>query len=673
MYTNIIKDLIEKLNIYRDAYYNKNKSIISDHEYDALYDKLQNLEEQTGIIYSNSPTQTVGYSAVSNLNKVKHNHPLLSLNKTTEMDKIIGYFKGHDSVIMAKLDGLTCSLLYRNGNLVQAESRGNGEIGEDITNNVKAFSNVPLHIPYKGELIVDGECIIDYDTFEWIKKRENTDYKNPRNLVSGTVRQLDNSIVANRKVKFIAWRLYSAKGGSPENDDLSKSISKGFGYLANLGFSVVPYLVCRYDSMDDKTYEAFYTVSIGRIRSKCKHDRIPIDGIVSIFDDIEYGEELGSTGHHPKHSLAYKFYQDENETTLIDIEWNTSRTGLINPVAVFEPIEIDGTTVTRATLNNVSIIKDLELGIGDKITIIKANQIIPQVKSNLTRSNTYTIPETCPSCGSRADLRSDNGRWMLFCTNPKCKAVKHDRIANFASREGMNIVGISDERLLLLMEAGLISDFASIYKLEQHRDVIEKMPGFGKKSVNNLIKAINESRECSLINFIVAIGITGVGKSSAKIIANYCIKNCNTNYIEFLIQLANNNHNWAEMESFGKSTSDSINQYIKMNEAEIRGVAKFIRIRNENTDKEYSDNLFGGKTFCITGKLTRYSNRDELVSDIEKHGGKIVSGVTAKTNYLITNDPFSGSGKNEKAKKFGTNIISEDEFLTMKERTQENS
>ena len=668
----MIKELIEKLNKYRDAYYNNNESLISDHEYDNLFDQLLELEKQTGIILSNSPTQTVGYSAVSSLKKVKHNHPLLSLNKTTEIDKFVDYFKGHDSVIMAKLDGLTCSLLYRNGSLVQAESRGNGEIGEDITNNARAFSNIPLHIPYLGELIVDGECIIDYGTFEWIKEKENTDYKNPRNLVSGTVRQLDSSIVANRKVKFIAWRLYSAKDIESKPNSVSKSILAGFEFLNTLGFEVVPYWDCRYDPViDDKAYETFYTLAIDKIRSRCGKYGIPIDGIVSIFDDVGYGEELGSTGHHPKHSLAFKFYQDENETILTDIEWNTSRTGLINPVAIFEPVEIDGTTVTRATLNNVSIIKDLELGIGDTITIIKANQIIPQIKSNLTRSNTYVIPQTCPSCGGYADLRNDKGRWMLFCTNPKCKAIQHDKIANFASREGMNIVGISDERLLSLMDAGLINDYVSIYNLASHRNVIENMPGFGKKSVDNLLKAIEDSRECSLTNFLVAIGITGVGKSSAKIIANYCENNCDSDYIDYLIQLATSNHDWSEMEGFGQSTSDAINSFLVENRDEIVSVARCIHIQRDNNSAAdvVSDNIFGGKTFCITGKLDKYANRDELVMDIEKHGGKIVSGVTSKTNYLITNDPTSGSSKNEKAKKYGTTLITEDDFISMiKER-----
>ena len=397
-----VKSLVKKLNKYRDEYYNNNNSIISDREYDELFDKLIVLERETGCIFSNSPTQSVGYMSLSQLQKVKHSHPLLSLGKTTDIDEFIKYFGNKDFLIMAKLDGLTCSLTYDNGKLIRAESRGDGETGEDITHNAKVFSNLPTEIPFKGKLEIDGECIITYDEFERIKARENTEYKNPRNLVSGSVRQLNSEIAAKRNIKFIAWRLHEA-----ENVGIQYH-SEGFDFLSNLGFDVVPYYTNSFNTIE-------------WIKDECETKQIPIDGIVGMFDDIEYGNSLGRTGHHPRHSLAYKFYQEENETVLLNIEWSTSRTGLVNPVAIFEPVEIDGTTVSRATLNNVSIIKELELGIGDIITIVKANQIIPKITQNLTRSNTYQIPSVCPSCGNPVTIKNDNGREMLYCTNRHCK------------------------------------------------------------------------------------------------------------------------------------------------------------------------------------------------------------------------------------------------------------
>lgn len=655
---NIIKHLVDDLNKYRDAYYNDNKSLISDREYDAMYDRLEALEKETGVILSNSPTQTVGFESVSKLNKVKHNHPLLSLGKTTNVNEFENYFCDRCCVLMGKLDGLTCSIVYNNGKFVSAESRGNGEVGEDITHNARMFVNLPMEIPYKGEMIVDGECIITYSDFEEINKREKTEYKNPRNLVSGTVRQLNNEVVKNRKVHFIVWKLYSMTDSG--KSDLPKTNSDCFQLLSDYGFDVVPYTDFRKTNYNDGEAER----KINSIKNECEKRQIPIDGIVGMFNDIEYGLSLGNTSHHPRHSLAFKFYQEDNETTLEDIEWSTSRTGLINPVAVFEPIEIDGTTVTRATLNNVSIIKELQLGIGDTITVIKANQIIPKVTQNLTRSNTYQLPTVCPCCGKPVEIRNDNGREMMYCTNKYCSAILHDKISNFASREGMNIVGISDERLKTLMQHGYVTTFGSLYNLAEFRSEIINIPGWGESSFDNLMDAVEQSRHCKLSNVIVAIGIPSIGKTAAKMLERHIFEmaryNNNTDYLDVFINNAMNDHDWTDVPGIGKPTSDAINAYVQDNSKEICDLKEELDVEVEEVKEK--NNSLKGATFCITGKLIHFTNRNALVEDIESNGGIVVSGVTAKTQYLITNDKTSGSSKNKAAEKYGTRIISEEEY-----------
>lgn len=637
-----VKSLVKKLNKYRDEYYNNNNSIISDREYDELFDKLIVLERETGCIFSNSPTQSVGYMSLSQLQKVKHSHPLLSLGKTTDIDEFIKYFGNKDFLIMAKLDGLTCSLTYDNGKLIRAESRGDGETGEDITHNAKVFSNLPTEIPFKGKLEIDGECIITYDEFERIKARENTKYKNPRNLVSGSVRQLNSEIAAKRNIKFIAWRLHEA-----ENVGIQYH-SEGFDFLSNLGFDVVPYYTNSFNTIE-------------WIKDECKTKQIPIDGIVGMFDDIEYGNSLGRTGHHPRHSLAYKFYQEENETVLLNIEWSTSRTGLVNPVAIFEPVEIDGTTVSRATLNNVSIIKELELGIGDIVTVVKANQIIPKITQNLTRSNTYQIPSVCPSCGNPVTIKNDNGREMLYCTNRHCKAILHDKISNFATREAMNIVGISEERLRSLMDMGYITSFESLYHLKDYRNEIAKAKGFGESSIDKIINAIEVSKKCQLINIIIAIGIPGIGKSAARTIAEYCEETGAENTFQEFINFAMSGFDWSVLQEIGQVTSDNINSYVVDNYEDIQPLVNILHIKKPQ--KSDLSQRYKGKTFCITGKLVEFDNRNALVYDIEAKGGTVVSSVTSKTQYLITNDKTSGSSKNKAAEKYGTKIISELEYI----------
>lgn len=674
--TNRIIELVSLLNEYRDAYYNRNESLVSDKEYDMLFDELVKLEQEQGLILANSPTQTVGYEVVSQLKKVTHNHPLLSLGKTTEIQEFYDYFKGLPMLLMAKMDGLTCSLLYRDGKLVRAESRGDGETGEDITHNAKVIVNLPLEIPFKGEMIIDGECIITRHDFERINKplvekaeKEATaagltgkdfkeyvrkhSYANPRNLVSGSVRQLDSGVAAKRNIRFIGWKLHSMKNPDGTSYGVDKH-THGLIHLEKCGFEVVSNITMIDNSVSD------YENAIESIKNDCEKLNYPIDGMVGMFDDIKYGNNLGRTGHHPRHSLAFKFYQEDVETTLRDIEWSPSRTGLINPVAIFDAIEIDGTTVSRATLNNVSIIEELKLGIGDTIGVIKANQIIPNVTKNLTESNTYQIPKTCPCCGSPTIIKADNERKMLYCSNAHCPAVMHDRIANFATRDAINIVGVSEKRLNILMELGFVTDFESLYKLKEHRAELINLRGFGESSTDALLKAIEESRNCKLQNVLVAIGMPGIGKSAAKTIANYCSKNTNGNVFDTFLQFAKSNHDWSALPEIGEGTSNGINQYVIDN---IDQIEPLLHILNVEQPTKNDNGALAGKTFCITGKLVSFPNRDALVADIESKSGIVVSSVTAKTNYLITNDKTSGSSKNKAAEKHGTKIITEIEYI----------
>lgn len=655
-----MRALVDRLNQYRDAYYNKNESPVSDQEYDRLFDRLARLEAETGIVYADSPTATVGYQAVSKLTKVTHNHPLLSLGKTTDIREFCDYFEGKPMNLMAKMDGLTASIVYRQGQLVRAESRGNGEVGEDITHTARTFANLPQRIPFPGELIVDGECIIDYPTFRNIIRQEQTDYKNPRNLVSGTVRQLDSRVAARRGVKFIAWKLYAAsdENGVPLAD--TRTYSAAFALLAKLGFSVVPHVSLENRYPDGESRREAMETEMEALQQDCAALGYPIDGLVGSFDDVAYGLGLGSTGHHPKHSLAFKFYQDRNETVLRDIEWSTNRTGQVNPVAIFDPVEIDGTTVSRASLNNVSIVKELELGLGDTITVIKANQIIPMVTDNLTRSGGYVFPTVCGSCGKPLELRCDNGREMLYCVNPGCPAIRLDQIAYFVSRDAMNIMGLSQERLKMLMEQGFVRDFADIYHLDAHREALMEMERFGQDSVDNLLSAIDVSRSCRMSNVLTAIGIPTIGKNNAKILAAQCAGEGNP--LERFLTMAKENYDWTVLDGFGQVMSSAINQYVAENEDRIRPLLPVLKIAPE---QPRAAGGLEGKAFCITGKLLHFPNRDALVAEIEARGGKVVSGVSAKTDYLITNDKDSGSSKNQKAAKFGTRILSEEDFLAL--------
>lgn len=673
-------DLIERLNKYRDSYYNQNESLVSDFEYDMLFDKLIQLEKETGIIYANSPTQTVGYTVVGKLNKVRHNHPLLSLDKTTDIGKFADYFVNKEMLLMAKMDGLTCSVTYRDGKLVLAESRGDGEIGEDITHNALVISNLPKQIPYTGELVIDGECIITSSDFERInaplikkakmeaeqKELSGSDadryirkhsYANPRNLVSGTVRQLNSEVAAERKVRFVAWKLYSAKLDNETENSVSKYYSLGFSFLRGLGFEIVPHML-----INDRNH---ISVAVDSIKEDCEDRGYPIDGMVGAFNDVNYGNSLGSTSHHPKHSLAFKFYQERNKTILREIEWTVSRTGLVNPVAILDPVEIDGTTVSRATLSNVSIVKELELGVGDEVTLIKANQIIPQITDNITRSNTVQIPKICPCCETELIVKDDSGRETLICPNDSCHQKVVDKLTNFAGKNGMDIVGLSSKTIDKLVRNNYLKTFSDIYDLWKYKGSLMCMDGFGKSKTDNILSSIENSASQKFDSFLVAIGIPNVGGSAAKAMAAHCetLIQPEVNLVEGLVSLCVGGHDWSQLDGFGEVTSTGINKYVSDHADEIVQLAYYLNLVRNTQSKE--KNIFGGKSFCITGKLEIFNNREALVKEIEKFGGKITSGVTNKTSYLITNDKDSGSSKNEKAKKYGTQIISEAEFIDL--------
>jgi len=655
---NRMTQLINKLTEYNKAYFNQNNNLVSDREYDELFNELLELEDKTGILLSNSPTQNAGIQSVSKLQKVKHDHKLLSLAKTTDMDMFKAYFSDRAMLLMAKMDGITCSLTYENGRLAKAETRGNGEVGEDILHNAMMFSNLPVKIPYTGHLCVDGEAIIDYKTFEKINELESIKYKNPRNLVSGSVRQLDNSIVAKRNIKFVAWKLYDI-----EKPECRNSFSDRLKFLHTvLGFNVVPYQLM---SESQRRDNHFYNICVKDIEELCRFLSYPIDGFVGTFDDTNYGSSLGETGHHPKHSFAYKFYQDRNETTLTGIGWNTTRTGVINPVAVFDPVEIDGTTVSRASLSNVSIIKELQLGIGDTIKVIKANQIIPQIVENMTRSNSYQIPMFCPSCGSKADIVSDNGRERLVCSNLNCPAVLVDRIVNFASRDAMNIEGLSVETINAFVEVGIIQDFESVYHISKYEEQIKSMVGFGEDSVNKLLAAIEKSRNCELKNFMVAIGIPGIGRSTAGQIADYIESNY-ANLDDFLSDLDSRYKELIQLDGIGEKTSKSIVDYFKKYSDDISKLTHELNISGSETTLNKNNDL-SGVTFCITGSLNTFSNRRELENEIKSRGGKLASSVSKELDFLICNDGDSSGSKTTKAKNLGVKIVPESFLLERKE------
>ena len=630
-----IKELTELLNKASDSYYNTGDIIMEDREYDSLLEELRSLEQETGFVMMASPTHKVGYEVKSELQKVAHNHPMLSLAKTKDWNEFIRYFGNKDVIGMLKMDGLTCSLRYVNGELVSAETRGNGEIGEDILHNIKTVKTVPQKIPYKDELIVDGEIICTYEDFEPF----STEYKNPRNFASGSIRLLDSNECAKRPLTFVAWNVI--KGFDNENSFLRKLV-----LIDELGFTVVPWT-----SSFDWDAKEFLV-------NKAKKLGYPIDGLVGRFDDIKYGEGLGATSHHSNAAYAFKFGDETYETILRDVEWNTTRTGIIAPVAIFDEVDLDGALTTRATLHNLSIIEQLELGIGDTITVYRSNMVIPKIDDNITRSNTLKIPTVCPCCGHPTEVKYTDNSKVLMCTNPDCPAKKLARFTHFVSRKCMNIDGLSERTLELLISNNLIKNFRDIYHLKEHVGKLCTLDGMGKKSVENLLNSIEKSRDVKLENFIAALGIPNIGLSAAKAIS----KKFNGSHYDFILALSNDNYDFSQIDDFGEITNKSLHDWWHSKDPMVELLPMEVNFIVEDTG---SNANLDGKSFCITGSLTHYANRDALVKAIDDNGGKYVSSVSKKTDYLINNDKTSTSGKNKKAMDLNIPIISEEDFINM--------
>lgn len=639
-----IKELIDILNEAGKVYYSGTDEIMSNFEYDRLYDELVELENETGIHMSGSPTSKVGYETLSELPKENHEKPMLSLDKTKSVDTLAEFAGVHKCLLSWKLDGLTVVLTYNNGELVKAVTRGNGYVGEVITPNAKVFKNIPLTIPYKGELILRGEAIITYSDFNRINDSIIDDaekYKNPRNLCSGSVRQLNNEITAKRNVKLIAFALIKAEGINFHN-----SVEEQFEFLEKQGFEVVERKI-----VDGTTVHS----AVQYFSDKIKENDFPSDGLVMIYDDINYGLSLGTTAKFPRNAIAFKWKDETVLTTLREIEWSASRTGLINPVAIFDSVELEGTTVTRASVHNVSIVKELKLGIGDKITVYKANMIIPQIAENITSSGTAVIPDKCPVCGENTQIIESAGASFLYCVNKDCSAKHIKRFEHFCERNALNIEGISMQTLDKFIECGYIKEFEDIYHLDRYEERIVSMDGFGKKSYDNMIESINNSRTAMLANVIYGLGIDGIGLAGARLICRYfeddVYKVINATKDELLL-----------IDGIGEVLADSYVKYFsnEKNRKEFELLLKELHLVKEerNTNSPVS-----GKTFVITGSLNHYANRDELKAVIEQNGGKTTGSVSAKTDYLINNDLTSNSSKNKKAKELGIPIISEDDFI----------
>lgn len=658
------KELVKNLNMYRDSYYNNQTSIISDEEYDKLFDALSKLEKQTNVILSNSPTQTVGYEIKSALTKVKHNHPMLSLDKTKEIDTLIDFINNKKSYIMHKLDGLTVSLRYINGELVSAETRGDGITGEDILHNAKAFCNIPLHIAYQDELIIDGEAIINYTNFNKINSKlsKEEQYKNPRNLASGSVRQLDSNVCKSRNVEFIAWKC--VKGFDDETYYTAK-----FYRLLELGFDIVPFGYIDNNDIQDSIQQ-----NIDNLKEIANKVKYPIDGLVIGFDDIEYSDSLGATSHHLKSQIAYKFYDESVESVITNIDWTVGKTGLITPTAIFNPVEIDGTIVEKASVHNISILEDLELSIGDKVEVYKANMIIPQIKRNISKEERKQqvgltqldgfvfIPAKCPICNHETNIKMDNNTKVLVCNNPNCKGKQLALYTHFVSKEAMNIDGLSEATLEKFIELGYIEDFIDIYELKNnfYEDII-KLDGFGKRSVEKLIKSIDKSKNTTLDRFINALSIPLIGKAASKTISEYFEGDFEKFYKE---GISNEYFNWSELNDFGSVMAFNIANYSKENIEMILELASYMNF-SMTKKKIKSDSKIKDKIFVITGKLNTFKNRDEAILMIESNGGRVSGSVSKNTNYLVNNDITSTSGKNKKAKELSIPIITENELIDM--------
>lgn len=641
-----MKELVRILNEASKAYYQEAREIMSNFEYDKLYDELQELEKSEGIVLSNSPSIHVGYEVLSELPKERHPSPMLSLDKTKDVQALKSWLGNQKGLLSWKLDGLTIVLTYEAGKLVKAVTRGNGEVGEVVTNNVKVFKNVPLEISYTDTLVLRGEAVIKYSDFELMNKTiEDVDakYKNPRNLCAGSVRQLNNEITANRNVYFNAFTLVQANGVDFKNSRL-----KQMEWLRSLGFDTVENKVVTGETIEE---------SVQWFATAIETYDLPSDGLVLVLDDIAYGRSLGTTAKFPRDSIAFKWQDEIKETTLREIEWSASRTGLINPVAVFDPVELEGTTVSRASVHNVSIMENLELGIGDTIRVYKANMIIPQIEENLTRSGVKHIPDVCPVCGHPTKINDDNGVKSLYCVNPECVAKKIKSLTHFVSRNAMNIDGLSEATIEKFIQEGIIKELADLYHLEKHHDMIVAMEGFGQKSYDNLIQSIEKSREVSMANFIYALGIANIGLSTAKLIVKRyggewdVIKNLTAEQL-------------SDIDGIGDVIAETYEAFFKQEERMVH-VEHLVQELHFAKEAEKGEQIFEGRTFVITGTVHHFANRDAVKKEIEDRGGKVSGSVSSKTHYLINNDNMSTSSKNKKAKSLGIPIITEEDFLKM--------
>lgn len=640
-----IKYLVEMLNEASKVYYAQDQEIMSNFEYDKFYDELVALETETGMVLANSPTVSVGYEAVEELPKERHESPMLSLGKTKSREELRDWLQGNPAILSWKLDGLTIVLTYREGKLAKAVTRGNGEIGEVITNNARTFKNLPLNIAHRGELVLRGEAVISYSDFEKLNAQiedAEAKYKNPRNLCSGSVRQLNNEITANRNVQFYAFTLVRAEGV-----DFHNSREAQFHFLEEQGFAVVQRTMVREDTI---------LAAIEDFEHRIETYDIPSDGLVLTYEDIAYGESLGRTAKFPRNAIAFKWADELRETTLKEIEWSASRTGLINPVAVFEPVELEGTTVSRASVHNISILRGLRLGIGDKITVYKANMIIPQIAENLTGSDNVEIPKSCPVCGQPTQVRQINDVQSLYCGNEKCPAKRIKAFTLFVSRDAMNIDGLSEATLEKFIDKGFIHEYADLFHLDRYREEITQMEGFGEKSCQNLIDSVEHARITTLPRVIYGLGIANIGVANAKLLCkhfDYNMERMQNADIETL----------SGVEGVGEVIASAYAAYMQ-DEDNLQKISRLMaELQVETPQADAESQTLTGMVFVITGSLIHYDNRGDLKEEIEQKGGKVTGSVTGKTTALINNDSTSNSTKNKKAKELGVPVLTEDEFL----------
>ena len=638
-----MKELGEKLREASRAYYQEDREIMSNVEYDALYDTLSALEKETGIVLADSPTVNVGYEAVEQLPKEEHERPMLSLDKTKEREALREFIGEHPTLLSWKLDGLTIVLTYENGELIKAVTRGNGIVGEVITNNARVFKNIPLKISFKGRLVLRGEAIITYSDFEKINETigdADAKYKNPRNLCSGSVRQLNNEIIAKRNVRFYAFSLVSAEGV-----DFRNSREVQFRWLNEQGFEVVEYRKVTAETLDE---------AMDYFAEAVTTNDFPSDGLVALYDDIAYGESLGTTAKFPRNAMAFKWADEMRDTRLLEIEWSPSRTGLINPVAIFEPVELEGTTVSRASVHNISIMKELKLGIGDTIRVYKANMIIPQIAENLTGSGNAPIPHTCPACGQETVVKKENDVECLFCVNPGCPAKKIKSFGLFTSRDAMNIDGLSEATLEKFIARGFIHDFGDIFEISRYKDEIVEMEGFGQKSYDNLMESLERAKETTLPRVIYSLGIANIGLANAKVICRHFDNDLDRIRHASLEEVS-------DIDTIGPVIAGNLVAYFR-DEDNNRRLDHLMRFLHIQEDSPKQEQIFEGMNFVITGSLVHFGNRSEAKELIESLGGKVTGSVTKKTNYLINNDIQSNSSKNKKARELGIPILSEEDF-----------